>query len=198
MGGYPFANQIDTLEFWYKYLPEPNDTAYVWLNFKKNGVNIYGTGIGIYQTEASWTYNSIPFNIGQKPDSVIIEIASSSHSNDTSNTQYGPYVGSTLIIDNLEFASQPLGVNQLPVQAGIKVYPDPAKNQINVDLTNVSGSLQKIALYDMSGRMLSSVAYKDGVRNNIETIDISGFSAGMYMIEVTTDNGKFYQKINKE
>ncbi len=200
LGGFPYTTQIDTLQFWYKYTPVSADTAAIYLNFVKNGQNIYGTNFIVFNNVTSWTYATVPFNLAQMPDTVMIDIISSAHNHDTTNAQYTPYLGSTFKIDNLTFTSQKasLGLNELLAKDGIRVYPNPAKNQINVDLSNISGSLQTITIYDMSGRVLNSQNYSGVVRNSIESIDISSLSSGIYLIEVRTANGNFYQKISKQ
>lgn len=119
MGGTPFTRQTDTLAFYYKYLPHGNDTASINLNFKKNHVNIWGMGMNLHASE-NYQYKEIPFNVGQAPDSVIIQIQSSVW-NDTSIS----FVGSDLKIDMLHFKSRPLapkGVNIATVYNGLLQY----------------------------------------------------------------------------
>lgn len=200
----PTGSGKDTLYFYYKYVPQPNDTATVYLNFIKNGDGVFGSNIFMYGTTSTYTQAYIAFDLNglsPMPDSVTVTVLSSSHAHDTTSSQYVPYIGTVLKVDNMYFGSQKsvdLGVNTLSATEGIRVYPNPAKNQINIDLSNLLGSLESIAMYDMSGRMLSTQNYAGGVRNTMETIDISGFSAGVYLIEATTTNGKFYQKVVKE
>ncbi len=200
LGGFPYSLAIDTLEFGYKYSPTAGDTANISLSFKKNGQNIYGTGISIFTTNTSYKNMSLAFNTGNTPDTVMINISSSWHNNDTSNTQYTKYAGSVLKIDNMTFASQKksLGVKNEGDAGAISIYPNPARNQMNVNLTNISDALEKLAVYDLSGRLLSTQIYSGNVRTLTETIDISSFASGIYLIEVTTGTGRFYQKICKE
>ncbi|MFH1005563.1 MAG: hypothetical protein V1781_08780 [Bacteroidota bacterium] len=76
MGGYPFSNKVDTLAFWYKYLPSGNDSAEINLNFKKSGSNINQRGMRLHAS-ANYKYVEMPFDIGQTPDTVIVDIQSS-------------------------------------------------------------------------------------------------------------------------
>ncbi len=101
-GGSPFSNQIDTLAFYYKYAPSGNDTAVINLKFKKNGTSIFGASIFLTDTE-NYQYKEFPFDIGQEPDTVIVDIQSSIW-NDTALT----YVGSDLKIDHIYFKSNPM------------------------------------------------------------------------------------------
>lgn len=101
-GGSPFSNQIDTLAFYYKYAPSGNDTAVINLKFKKNGTSIFGASIFLTDTE-NYQYKEFPFDIGQEPDTVIVDIQSSTW-NDTALT----FVGSDLKIDHIYFKSNPM------------------------------------------------------------------------------------------
>lgn len=100
LGGYPFSNQNDTLTFYYKYNPSGSDSATVSLNFKKDGANIGWGGIKLLAS-STFQYKEIPFNVGQTPDTVIIDIQSSSW-NDTLLS----FIGSDLIVDAIHFKSQ--------------------------------------------------------------------------------------------
>ena len=103
-GGHPYSKQIDTLVFYYKYLPaDPNDTATIYVNFKKNGFNFWNAGTFMLQASV-YTRVSIPFDLttsGNIPDSCVITFQSS-------NKWPAPasYIGSDLKIDNMYFVSQ--------------------------------------------------------------------------------------------
>ena len=64
LGGFPFANQVDTLAFYYKYTPSGNDSAQVFMSFKKNSANIWGSGMSLHASSV-YQYKEMPFNIGQ-------------------------------------------------------------------------------------------------------------------------------------
>jgi hypothetical protein len=204
-GGFPYTLTQDSLEFGYKYAPVNGDTANISLNFIKNGQSVNYAGIFLSSVTSAYKDTFLTFNLGAAPDSVIITIQSSWHNNNNNNnnnSQYAMYVGSTLEIDNLTFTSQKIstGINKLNNAAEIKVFPNPATSQISVDLTNVpgSGSVEKLVMYDMSGRILSVQTCAGNIGNTIKTIDMSGLSTGLYMVEVTTGLGKFYQKVCKQ
>jgi len=78
-GGEPFTKQIDTLAFYYKYVPSGSDSGQVSLNFKKNSTSINYNQTNLIAS-ANYQYKEIPFNVGQVPDSVIIDIHSSTWS----------------------------------------------------------------------------------------------------------------------
>jgi hypothetical protein len=99
LGGYPFTNTKDTLAFYYKYTPSGNDSAQVSLSFKSKGIIIGGSTKYLLASTA-YQEVEIPFNLEQTPDSVIIDIQSSSYADTLVS-----FVGSDLIIDAIRFKS---------------------------------------------------------------------------------------------
>lgn len=103
-GGLPYNKQIDTLVFYYKYLPaDPNDSARIDLSFKLNGMNNWGVQKFLH-TSGGYQMIQVPFiNPISAPDTVIINISSSTYSTWPVPSSY---VGSDLKIDNMYFKSQ--------------------------------------------------------------------------------------------
>jgi hypothetical protein len=115
-GGYPFSNQVDTLAFYYKYVPVNSDSAQVSLNFKKNDTSIT-FGVKTLYASASYQYVEVPFIIGQTPDTVIVNIRSTSAWDDTLLS----FVGSNLKIDNIHFKSQNVTHTHSPTACSVVV-----------------------------------------------------------------------------
>lgn len=75
----------------------------------------------------------------------------------------------------------------------IDIYPNPTSGVIQVDLNeNTSG---KIELYSFEGKLVFS---KELNQDNQVTIDLSGFSKGVYLAKVNTNNKVVVKKIIKE
>jgi len=185
-GGFPFSNMVDTLAFYYKYIPSGNDSAAVQLNFKKNGVQTWSTGISLHAA-ANYTYMEIPFNIGTAPDSVIVGFRSSSW-NDTLVS----FVGSTLKVDEIHFKSQPLstGIKNLEKNKSISVYPNPSLNGI-FQVNNI-GVKDVISVYNILGERVNAT-----IKRNIDSafVDISPNAEGVYFIQVNSEGKIFAEKI---
>jgi hypothetical protein len=196
-GGYPYTNKIDSLVFYYKYTPAllSGDSAQVDLQFNKNAKPIFSTGMPL-GIALVYTRASMPFNLGATaPDSVIVSFYSSKQSNNNA------FIGSTLKIDSVHFGSQVMtGVNFSSITSGsIAVYPNPTKGLFYINLQGFTGRVEKISVYDMSGRMITSKNYNfGGVQHSVEAFDMSDYSAGMYIIKLYTDKGIQYQKLNKQ
>ncbi|MBC7695005.1 MAG: T9SS type A sorting domain-containing protein [Burkholderiales bacterium] len=114
-GGYPYNKQIDTLVFYYKYLPaDPNDSANVNIAFKLNGNNYWGI-MKYLHTAGGYQMAQMPFSVPVfAPDSIIINMSSSSYS---TNPLPNSYIGSDLKIDNMYFKSQKLPVANFSLPA---------------------------------------------------------------------------------
>lgn len=64
------------------------------------------------------------------------------------------------------------------------VYPNPATNQVSISVQNSTDAIAEIRLTDLLGKI---VFQQKGTQNQA-TIDLSGLSKGVYMLEVLTEN----------
>lgn len=185
-GGYPFSNKVDTLAFWYKYVPSGNDSAVAFLHFKKNGTGIYGTGASLHAA-SSYQYKEIPFNIGQNPDSVIIQFQSS-YWNDTLPS----FVGSNLKIDGVHFKSQSIinGIFNYKNESTLSVFPNPTTGKIQIE---VSGAvIQNVEIYNVLGENIYTATYLK--QQPLNEVDLSNFQKGVYFVKVNFQNGNAEMK----
>jgi len=189
-GGFPFANQIDTLAFYYKYTPSGNDTASIFLNFKKNSASIWGTNIAIFSS-SNYQYMEIPFNTFQSPDTVILQIQSS-----TWYDSLVTFVGSDLIIDEIHFKSQPLSINIFAnyfKNNKVLIYPNPIKTSATIEINaNTDIKEMELQILDITGKVIKSLP----VDKYKITINKDDLNSGMYFYnlkvkEKTFYNGKF-------
>lgn len=68
------------------------------------------------------------------------------------------------------------------------MYPNPAASNLNVEIED--HTIQKIAIYDVSGKLMNIYTFKSA--NNKETIDVSGLYKGMYVLKLQTNDGKSF------
>ncbi|HYG51044.1 MAG TPA: T9SS type A sorting domain-containing protein [Flavobacteriales bacterium] len=73
------------------------------------------------------------------------------------------------------------GITQQPAFTGLKVYPNPAANMIN--LRNAT-PLVKVNVLDVTGKTVLSM---DG--SNITTLDLSALTSGHYVLRLTAQDG---------
>lgn len=67
----------------------------------------------------------------------------------------------------------------------INVFPNPAKNSVNIDVNRANYNLR---LIDLSGKILLNEL-------DIKKIDLSEFTSGMYIMSIETDNQMFQKKL---
>jgi len=74
--------------------------------------------------------------------------------------------------------------------SNLKLYPNPANNQFNISST--TSLIEKVSVVDLNGRVVSSINV-----NSLNAIDINAtdLSAGMYFVNIETNNGKGSTKL---
>ena len=79
----------------------------------------------------------------------------------------------------------------------IALYPNPAKDQITLDLTKLSSSEElQVQFIAVDGRVVAESSYSDFASK--ETIDVSSLSTGIYIVEMRTAEAKWLTKFIKE
>jgi len=79
----------------------------------------------------------------------------------------------------------------------LQVYPNPSNAETFIDFSRFSYSGQTdIVLRDISGRQMKGI-YSGNLANSNQllTVDLSGYSTGLYLLEVSTDFGRFTKKV---
>ncbi len=93
---------------------------------------------------------------------------------------------------NTGFGLYKLGTTVLGVEeqslSSLKVYPNPVNDVLNIEGVQ---NLQSVIVYNNLGQKLMTVT------GNNTTIDVSGFSAGWYFVEIASEAGKSIKKIIK-
>lgn len=180
-GGNPYSLQIDTLIGYYKYIPQGVDTAAVMILFRKNGVEIGWRAQSLLPT-STYTQFSMPFDILSEPDTILIFLLSSIWSSTEAN------VGSILYIDEVQLKSQPLftSIKEFNNVFINMVYPNPAKDQLNIQYTLVVPEITTISIFDMTGKQVSEVYFNSAAGINNQTLDINNLSKGMYTLNIKT------------
>ncbi|MGZ4097774.1 MAG: T9SS type A sorting domain-containing protein [Bacteroidia bacterium] len=181
-GGRPYTNTVDTLCGYYKYTSMGGDIAGIFVNLSKNGINVGGNSKQL-NASASYIYFEIPISAGQTPDSMRIDIQSSSWP-----IQPG-YLGSVLYIDNLYLKSLPLGIfeNNLG-NMNVYSFPNPAGNVLNI-ACGENLHAQSIIIYNSVGKIMASQDVTGS--NNLVKINVEVLSQGIYFYEIKNHEGMF-------
>ena len=68
--------------------------------------------------------------------------------------------------------------------SGVKIYPNPSPDIINIELTEQLNILTSIELLDLSGKILLSTEFKlEGYQ-----LDLSGYDSGMYILVIRNNH----------
>ena len=73
-------------------------------------------------------------------------------------------------------------ITQLPTQ--LKIYPNPAENELNIELTDVS-PVSKIEIINQLGQIIYQNAMLANGLNTLDLSNIPGWTTGLYYIKVT-------------
>lgn len=80
-------------------------------------------------------------------------------------------------------------------QIGIKIYPNPTKGLITVDITSLPDNVPaSLSIYDIEGKCLEYI----DVQIPSNHLDLSSFPNGIYVLRVTAGTKKTEWKIVKE
>ena len=73
----------------------------------------------------------------------------------------------------------------------LSVYPNPAKDQINIDLSSLNTSDAAVKIMNSNGMLV----YEGRTSNSSETINTSSFNKGIYLVQVSSGNNVSNKKI---
>ena len=87
-------------------------------------------------------------------------------------------------------------LNKVPDFAIEKVYPNPAKDKLNVDLQIIENASYRMELFDMKGTMVCNAEYllSKGFHSS-EFILPNGLNKGIYLFKITSDNTVVVKKM---
>ena len=76
------------------------------------------------------------------------------------------------------------------------VFPNPASNQISLDLESLIGERAQISVYNHLGQLVLQEA-RQLIQDNIKRMNIAHLTAGTYVIEIQTDSERMSKKLVK-
>lgn len=77
----------------------------------------------------------------------------------------------------------------------LAAFPNPATNEVNINFGLNQNSKVEIAIYDVTGKMISTTTTEElSSGNHTHTLDVSALGAGVYMYGVKSANGQLFSK----
>jgi hypothetical protein len=99
--------------------------------------------------------------------------------------------------ENQFFVDQAIGIdNGIANQTRLNIYPNPATDLLNIDLTLSNESIVKMELYDLSGRLVYS-NYSGRLRmgDHDLSLEVSGLRKGTYTLRVIVGEEAINRKV---
>lgn len=190
-GGSPDTSRSRTLSYWYKYNNSANAADVGIIRIAKLR---YNSSTGIRDTIAwasdtvsaatAYTFRTVQLQYkiwNQQPDSVLIILQSGRGLND-------PTIGldDELVVDSIGFAGWVGIEDQLSSVKGVRMFPQPATDYVNVEVELNRPTDLSYSIYDISGRLVEQ-KQMDSLN---ERFSVSSLPAGRYLLNLSDDNGK--------
>ncbi len=176
-GGIPYTGRPDSVIAYVKYHTEPGDSILVFARVIKNGAPVGGYGTSLGGDQASYTRIELPFTYvnSDTPDSLQIFFGVGMHEGHTT-------IGSYLIVDDVAIieSDSANGIDDITKNA-INIYPNPAASHIQFS------EYANVKLHNIAGQLVAD-------KQNVNTLDISGLPAGVYILTFTDKKGDIIQR----
>lgn len=193
--GFAFSDRPQSLTGKWQYMANGSDHGYIAVLLTKwNTANNTADTIAYmyYQLPGmvmSWANFTLPLTYisGNYPDSAMIAFSASGTS---------PVAGSYLYIDEIAFYGSVQGVKDHPHTSGIKIYPTPAKNTLNLDFNSMTLKSFSIQVFDITGKLLKKDEFSSE-RSSV-SVDISGLPNGFYYLKLLSSGKTFVKSFIKE
>lgn len=96
-------------------------------------------------------------------------------------------------LDDFNLSSTPLLTNEINESNLINVFPQPAKNSLNIQVKLNNSEINTLDLYNSQGKILSSNVLNKNDENI--NLDVSQFKSGIYFIKVHSKNNLYTKKV---
>lgn len=84
----------------------------------------------------------------------------------------------------------PLKVNETVNPPDVLLYPNPAKNILNIELNSLNNKIKFYTIYGIDGKKLKTISSNDAT----VSMDISELNTGLYIVEIVTSDIKIRRK----
>ena len=88
-----------------------------------------------------------------------------------------------------------LGVTSNQLNAGVAIYPNPARNVMNIG-NSTDIQLERAVIYDLNGRMIQSIDLSD--MSAEASVNVANLASGVYMVQLQAQDGQAIKRLVKE
>ena len=94
---------------------------------------------------------------------------------------------------NLDYTKPPVHPIKTDTKAKTKVYPNPACDQLSIELSATIEGMAGIEIYNLDGKLCYQTLIN--AAQQLQTIDIGSIKKGIYNIRISANNLSEYQKL---
>ncbi|TRZ43495.1 malectin domain-containing carbohydrate-binding protein [Robertkochia solimangrovi] len=81
-------------------------------------------------------------------------------------------------------------------EVAVSMYPNPASDWVNLNVTGISDTLESFRIFDLNGKVIRTYeADKTSQGNNKYALEVSGIAQGTYILSIGTSNGVIKTKM---
>lgn len=189
-----FSKRPKSFEFDYKSFPKTGDEVLVGVQLtstENDSLIIVGEGFfSSSLTQDNWTNQivKIHYYSNLKPKNINIVALSSANATILDGSLGYAKIGSELYLDNLKLSTEVDKPKEL--EYVVNVFPNPAKEYINISSTNPTEQLIKI--YSLTGKLVIETSFTSNAK-----LDISTLPSGTYIYNVLDKNTNQVSVSNK-
>jgi hypothetical protein len=111
-----------------------------------------------------------------------------------SGTYYNTSLG-TSASGTFQYPFFDVGVPAIASIAEVQLYPNPARESVQLVITGAENTTANITITDMQGKVMSATTMQLGIGKNTQQLDISTLPAGMYMVQVQAGSSRRILKL---
>ena len=101
---------------------------------------------------------------------------------------------SSCLVPRTDDTDSPLGINdQMLTNSSLKIYPNPAKDNINIEITGNKSNIISYEIFDITGNLIKSENIN--IYNTPVNIDTYELQEGTYIISLISNDIKISRKI---
>lgn len=191
-GGTAFTGRPDSLTGWYKYTPVGNDAGNIVAILLTADPARDTVGLATFfptGTVGTYTYfkSAFEYRLPDAPAQAVFVLASSGAT--------GGQVNTMMYIDDLGVVyNPPVGVDEDEATKDISVYPNPASENLYVNMAGILGA--NVSIFDITGKKVSQQILTE----KLNSVNVASLANGMYVYQVnsntngTLKTGKFIVK----
>lgn len=112
--------------------------------------------------------------------------------NETTGYAVGNYYNHGIIWRNGNGINETMKTQNEDTSHVLNIFPNPASQEINVEIQNLDTQKVEISIFDESGKKVYSQTF---FNKNIVNVDVKNFPKGIYVLKVETDKQNYSKKI---